>query len=120
MAQLPDDSSNLIPTVVATLTGVITAIAGAYAVVRKSRVDTKKEASELANATVQSTLDAMKIVIDGLTKELSRRQDELAQLRREIDEERVRTRALERKNTELERKADRLENRLQRLQGEEK
>lgn len=85
MDQTPDDPTNIIATVLGTITAVITAVAGAYAVVLKSRTQTRKEASEIAHLTVQSTLDAMKVVIDGLTNELARRQAEVDATREDIE-----------------------------------
>jgi len=99
--QLPDDPTTLIGGILGSIATVATAIAGAYAVVRRSRTETSKEAASVAQSTVQATLDAMKTVIDGLTRELTRRQHEVEEIRAEIEETRKELRIVEREKTAL-------------------
>jgi uncharacterized membrane protein AbrB (regulator of aidB expression) len=71
MAQVPDsDPTNWIAGIAGAVVTVASAVAGAYAMMRKSKTETTQAAVTTAQTTVQSTLDAMSRVIDGLTREL--------------------------------------------------
>jgi chromosome segregation ATPase len=65
---------------------------------RKTQNDARQQAASTAQTTVQSTLDAMKTVVEGLTNELQRRQKELDTLRAELVATRIHERELEIQN----------------------
>lgn len=107
--QFPDNVWELAGTAFGAIGTVAASIAGAYALVRKTRSETNKEAATVAQTTVQATLDAMKTVIDGLTRELTRRQEELDEARAEVHELREENRVLASQNAEQERRIEQLE-----------
>jgi len=110
--QLPDDPGAWIGTALGAIGTVATSVAAAYAVVRRTRSETSKEAAGVAQTTVQATLDAMKTVIEGLTGELTRRQTELDELRKDLEETRKELRRIERAKTDLELNVARLEEQI--------
>lgn len=119
MAQIPDSGPAFDLTTILTGVGtVLASIASAYAVVRKSKADNKVVDQSTAQSTVQSTLTAMSTVIEGLTRELARKDTELDEIRTELAAERKALAILERQNTELENKIIRLEEHV-RSKGEQ-
>lgn len=107
MAQLPDDSTGWISNALIAIGTVATAVAGAYGVVKKAKSETTKEAATAARTTTESTLSAMNSVIDGLVRELDRREGELQELREDLKETHNELVKLEREKRVLEGKSDR-------------
>jgi chromosome segregation ATPase len=96
---MPDDGSSIDwSTVFTALAGIVTALGAAWVGYRKTQSDARQQAASTAQTTVQSTLDAMKTVVEGLTNELQRRQKELDTLRAELVATRIHERELEIQN----------------------
>jgi chromosome segregation ATPase len=111
MAQLPDgDSSNWLVAGLGALATVLGSVSGAYALMRKTKTDTTVTAQQAAQSTVQASLDAMTLVINGLTRELERKQEEIDELRVDIDRVRKTNRGLEEMNTQQGIQIERLTN----------
>lgn len=111
MAQLPDGDNNMIGSIVAAITGIIGSLGAAYAVVRKTKSETTREAAQTAQTTVQATLDAMKVVIDGLIADLKRKDKDLEELREEVH-------TLQQEKNNLESKAARQERQIEMFQDQ--
>jgi hypothetical protein len=70
---MQDDGSSIDwSTIFTALAGIVTALGAAWVGYRKTQNDARQQAASTAQTTVQSTLDAMKTVVEGLTNDTLR------------------------------------------------
>lgn len=100
---MPDNDTGFSLTqLIGGLVALVGAIGTAYGIWRKTKTESRNDEATTVQNTVHSTLEAMKMVVDGLTRELSRRQVELDEARNEVKVLRLHERELEQKNSKQE------------------